>query len=173
MGDFILQLPQNVHFSTLLSAEVLEFAIPVLIALVAAISCFLGLRFLLTIIFLGCLVVSGILGLHLIRQIPLIDYVKVLVFLIFMGIGGVAVYALSALFNRLVRKLRLHKLMRFIVSYVIPVLCAGLLFLVLWKRIYTGIPVDAGIAIVILAVGLIVQFKTGIMEREIRRFEDR
>lgn len=173
MGEFILQLPQNVHFSTLLSQEVLEFVIPILIALAAALACFLGLRFLLTIVFLGCLVASGILGLHLIRQIPVIDYVKVLVFLIFMGIGGCAVYALSALFKRLIRKLRLFKLMRFIVSYVVPLLCAGLLFLVLWKRIYTGIPVDAGIAVVMLAAGLIVQFKTGIMAREIRRFEDR
>lgn len=172
MGEFILQPPQTWSFSTLSSAQGMAFLIPIAVAVAAALACFLGFRFVLTVLFLGGAVASGCVGLHFLQRFSVIDYVKVLVFLIAMCIGGCLMYALSALCRLLIRNLHLKKAARFFVAYLVPVLCAALLFWTLWKKIYTGLPVDAAVSAAILLLGLLVQKKTGIMRRELRQFED-
>ncbi len=52
--------------------------IPVAVAVAAALACFLGFRFVLTVLFLGGAVASGCVGLHFLQRFSVIDYVKVL-----------------------------------------------------------------------------------------------
>ena len=72
----------------------------------------------------------------------------------------------------MVKKLRLRKAAIFVFTYVFQVINAIGLVLMLYKFFYTGIVLDIVAAVAFTLLGFLVQKKTGILDRDIRSYED-
>ncbi len=172
MGEFIYKWPASLRPEFLFSKDGLQFLTTIMVILLALLVCFVGTRVMVTLLFLEICVACGLYAVSVTEKYVNYDYVKVLIFLAGLAIGGSVLYSVTGVINMLIRKLHLKRIASFIVAYLIPLAASLFLWYYVVNRIYTGRIVVAVIAAAAFIGGIIVRKKTGTLKQDIRQFGD-
>ncbi|MBO4309936.1 MAG: hypothetical protein J5856_02595 [Lachnospiraceae bacterium] len=172
MGEFIYKLPLGWNSMKMPDLEELVTWVPIAVVVALLLICFLGFRFCVSACFFSFSVLSGFIGVHYARPYCHHSVSVFIVFTICTAFGGWLVYVFVNIWNSMVKKLRLRKAAIFVFTYVFQVINAIGLVLMLYKFFYTGIVLDIVAAVAFTLLGFLVQKKTGILDRDIRSYED-
>ena len=171
MGNWIFALPEwdPLNYFT---KDIVFFLLTILAVVSGILICFWGYKYLLTLVMLilGC--VSGFFGLYLMDGMTDNPILKMFFFVMWVFWGECLFYLISVIINKALQERHIHRAFKNFMVVVSPLLGAAVLFLTLFLRVYTGIFIDLGIALLFLILGAVYQKKEKINEREFKSYDD-
>lgn len=171
MGTWIFTLP---HWDPLdfFTKDIWFFLLTIAAIIGGVMICFLGYKYLFTLVLLilGC--ASGFLGMYLMGDRIKNPILLMFLFVMWIFLGELLFYSISQLIGKLLKERHIHRAAKNFMVLISPVIGATVLFLALFLRVYNGILIDLGIAVAVLILGAIYQKAAKVNLREFKTYDD-